>query len=137
MITYVPKVDHEFIWEFVTPYLIAALERGRGRYTLQDIKEALEEDRYHLWIVVLDHKIIATLITEIIDYPQSRSLRINFGGGKLMDEWFQEMFDTMNRAAKDVGATMLELVGRPGWQKIFKDVEGAKVDSVNMSLEVK
>ena len=81
-------------------------------HTLDDVHEAINDGRAELW-PLRD----SALVTEIVEYPQRRVLRVWLAGGKL-DE-LQRGLPFLDQIAKDLGCSRIELEGRKGWVKVL------------------
>jgi hypothetical protein len=85
------------------------------------------QGRYGLWVVVDDNMKVA-LITEILEYPQKRTLAVPFCGGEehLIDQWLPDIVRAMDDHARHNGCVSVEIFGRPGWEKILKGYDYKK-----------
>jgi len=110
--------DLGFIWDSVEEYIVDGLRYSDGKYTLDDIKEELEDHTMQLFIVLKD-KIMAAFVTQVIDYSQKRVLTVQLLGGKKMKEWLH-LLPNLERWAIDEGCDQIEMCGRPGWEKVLK-----------------
>jgi len=107
----------EPIWDIVSEHIKSALQYSDGKYDLNDIRQGLEEQKMQLFIAVAE-EIIATAITQVVDYPQKRVLTIVLLGGKRMEEWLP-LLNQLERWAIDEGCEQIELYGRPGWERVL------------------
>lgn len=57
-----------------------AIDRTKGRYSLESVGESIKESKMQLWIHVTDKKINMACLTEIAVYPHKKYLRILFVG---------------------------------------------------------
>lgn len=69
----------EDIWPRIEPWVSKSCKRGGNKYLASDIKGALLSRDMQLWIA---GDIEACAVTEIVDYPQKRYLRIHLGAGE-------------------------------------------------------
>ena len=105
-------------WDDVKESIQSALKLDAGRMTLDDIKEALDERKMQLW-GLHDGILRAVMVTEIINYPQMRVVRIIAVGGRDMDMWLDKLIETIEQWGAEQGAQAMEFVGRLGWQKVL------------------
>jgi hypothetical protein len=72
-----------------------------------------------LWVAHQEGQVYGHVITEIKDYPRCKMLIVQYCAGEEdhMQYAEDEMFDLLDRFAKDAGCAGVEFVGRPGWRK--------------------
>jgi hypothetical protein len=119
----VPYQNLEFVWEEVAPLIKEVEHPG---FTLDDVYKAIMHRNFQLWIVLdEEHRLIAALITEILVYPQLRSMRIVFGAGARAKDWLPKLSELVFPWAKAHGCSYVEIEGRPGWQKLVNAAFGS------------
>ena len=64
--------------------------------------------------------IVASMVTEVIDYPQMKVARMVVIGGGHMDDWLPFMSTVMKWASLE-GCDRLEGLARDGWIRKLKD----------------
>lgn len=101
------------------PYLRKSEEWTRGRATVDDILRFVLNGQMQLWIGHEENTIYGHVVTEIKDYPQCKMLVVQYCAGEPnhMQYVDGEIFDLLDRFAKDAGCAGIEFVGRPGWRK--------------------
>ena len=72
MIIQVPKEDLHFIWNEVEPLIKKALD---DTYSARDILDGLVKNSFQLFIS-WEKKVESAVITEVIQYPQKKSLSL-------------------------------------------------------------
>ena len=91
----------------------------RGRAGIDDIMRFLYTGQMNLWVVydVEEREPYGFVITETKQYPRCRMLVVQYCAGEPNHMKFVEdqMFDTLERFAKDAGCAGIEFFGRPGW----------------------
>lgn len=121
IITAVLPEDIENVWHLIHDYMIGAAKYTHGRYEVQDIKEQLlRNPRQQLWIAYND-KVYGAVITEVLTYPQMKTLIMHFTGGVELPKWKNEMLSVLRSFAKDQQCKVIESYGRTGWKKVFKN----------------
>jgi cobalamin biosynthesis Co2+ chelatase CbiK len=121
IITAVLPDDIENVWHLIHDYMIGAAKYTHGRFNVDDIKkELLRNKNQQLWIAY-DDKVYGAVITEIISYPQMRTLIMHFTGGVELPKWKDEMLAILRKFAKDHQCKVIESYGRSGWKRIFKN----------------
>jgi hypothetical protein len=119
-ISLVPKKDYEFCFNAIHDYLEKSAKYTYGRFTADDIKQSLLTTDKQLWIAYEDVQIYGFVVTEIVTYPQIKSLMMHFTGGLYFDKWHDDIISTLKKFAKDVGCKIIESQARLGWSKILK-----------------
>jgi hypothetical protein len=101
------------------PYLKESEKWARGRATVDDILRFVFTGQMQLWIGHKENTIYGHVITEIKEYPQCKMLVVQYCAGEPnhMQYVDDEIFDLLDRFAKDTGCSGVEFVGRPGWRK--------------------
>ena len=115
----VMSYDVDTIWPEVTPFLERAIETACGRFSLESTKKAIEAQREQLWVGYDSDGLCVCFVTTIIDYPCKRSLLIKFLGGRRYEAWI-EFIDLLRGFAREHKCSLMEIYGRPGWEKILK-----------------
>lgn len=113
------------------PYLAESEKWTRGRAKVDDILRFILNGQMQLWIGHEENTIYGHVVTEIKDYPQCKMLVVQYCAGESnhMQYVDDEIFDLLDRFAKDAGCAGVEFVGRPGWRK-QADKYGFEVRSV-------
>jgi len=113
------------------PYLKKSEKWTRGRATVDDILRFVLNGQMQLWIVHEENTIYGHVVTEIKEYPRCKMLTVQYCAGEPSHMQYvdDEIFDLLDRFAKDAGCTGVEFVGRPGWRK-QADKYGFEVRSV-------
>jgi hypothetical protein len=109
-------------WIEAKPLLEKAIERSNGRWSSQSVRMQVASGQDQLWFMFLgnDKKPIGALVTEFVDYPQSRILSIHFMGGKGLNEWAFVAMSRLESFARECGADGIEATGRLGLWKYLK-----------------
>ena len=108
------------IWEEVYPLLEKAQVYAAGELDTQDYFDMIESGDMQLWIAEDDGGIFAMMLTEFIQYPRKKVMRIVSIGGREMNRWMK-YFPALEAAALSVGCTGFEVFGRKGWLRVLKD----------------
>lgn len=111
----IPSFEIEGIWPHIKHWIEAAC-KGSGNYTADDIKWALQRQEMQLWAYGIE----AVCVTQIIDYPQKKRLRILIGTGTGRGNW-QTHAVTLEAWARSQGCHGGESIAREGWfRAVFK-----------------
>jgi len=101
-------------WFRCRDYIRAALEYGGDTHKEGDVALGIQEGRYQFWP---GEK--SAVVTQIVRYPNFRSVRIWLAGGDLEELLATERL--IAAWAKDIGAKRIEIGGgRPGWERALK-----------------
>lgn len=105
----------KYLFDKVAPY-------SYGRFTGNDIRTSLKNNKaQQLFIAHEGETIFGMVITEVVEYPQMRSLVMHHTAGDNLMEWKDDMLKTLQQYAQLQGCEVIESKGRDGWEKIFKD----------------
>ena len=103
-------------WAQAQPHIEAALAYAGDTHEIQDIQEACLIGEAHLWTSEN-----SAAVTEIIQYPRLRSVRIWLAGGDLA-ELRDDIRPRIETYARREGAGRIEIAGRPGWKRALAGV---------------
>lgn len=113
--------DLDFYWGFVSEYLESALEHTDGEISLKDIHSDIVNRERQLWIIKRDACYIAAIVTQIYSYNSGIKIgEITIAGGKEHRLW-DHFTDVVGEWFKDQGCKFIDIIGRPGWQRLYKD----------------
>lgn len=113
--------DVPYLWDSVGPMIAKVTKHSEGELETDDFLEQLIDGYMQLWIVTEDKKIIVSMVTQIIDYPQKRILRLIALAGKDFIEVHNNFIDMLESYAIKKQCSALELWGRKGWKKMLPD----------------
>ena len=101
------------------PYLAESEKWSKGRASVDDILRFVLNQQMQLWVVHEENTIYGHVVTEIKEYPRCKMLVVQYCAGESdhMQYVDDEIFDLLDRFAKDAGCSGIEFVGRPGWRK--------------------
>ena len=112
--------DIGLVWDEVTPLIEKALIHAEGELIPEDIKKHLDEGDLRLWVALEGQEILASMVTEIIEYPRKRIVRVITLAGKNMDMWYDFLPMIEGYAVKN-GCSSLEAWTRKGMTRKLKD----------------
>ena len=121
IISLVSKDLYSNLFPRIESYLESAAEYTYGRFKAQDIKDRLLISDQQLWIAFEDETIYGFVVTEILTYPQIKTLVMHFTSGKELPKWKDDMLKELKSFAKDFNCSIIESYGRRGWAKVFKN----------------
>lgn len=108
-----------YVLPALLPYLQKSQEWTRGRATVDDILRFILNGQMYLFVAHESNTIYGHVIVEVKQYPQCKMLTVQYCAGEPnhMQHVEEEMFETLEKFAKDAGCAGVEFVGRPGWRK--------------------
>lgn len=119
--TIVSAEDVPYIWDKVEPMLARVIEHSEGELQPDDYLEHLMYGSMQLWIVTDESKIVISMVTQFIEYPQKRILRVIALSGEKFKEVHSYFNDMVEAFAIKHGCSALELWGRKGWKKMLPE----------------
>jgi hypothetical protein len=119
----VPPLHIQMVWEQVEAFLVPAVEKSNGRWSMDYLYGTLVSGQKHLWVVFDETKSInCVAVTSVVDYPLKKMLSIEFLGGNDIESWVFKLLDVLNRFAWDAGCGGIEATARFGfWKWLEKD----------------
>ena len=118
--------------EAMLPYrkmLVEALNHSGGSHTFQNIVDAVQNEVMQFWPMEK-----SCLVTEVINYPNLKTLHIFLAGGDL--EEIKSIDSTLEFLCQEIGADYISLSGRKGWIKALADI-GYELSHVTLAKKVK
>jgi len=106
-------------WDDVKEGLQLALDVDNNKYTLDYLKQAIEEKRMQLWCIH-NGNLYAAFVTRITNYPNAKVLECMALTGRRPQLWIGLLLDSMYQYAKENGCTLMETGGRKGWERLFR-----------------
>jgi len=138
MFTPVPTDYIDVVWSSVAKVLKKSVGTAKGKYEVGDVYDCIVKDDIVLWIVVdhdKDDDIIAAITTKLIEYPQGRSMAMDWIGGTRMKEWLPMVQERITNYAKIHDCKYLEGYGRKGWGR-WLGKYGWKPDYIAYKMEL-
>lgn len=116
----VPSADIEKAWPLFKKLIDDACLRSNGKFIGDDIKKSLISRDMQLWGVSDGKKILAAVVSEIVNYPRLKACRVLIGTGENYENWARYI-QIVETWGKSQGCTLIELITRPGWKKPMKE----------------
>ena len=113
--------DVLYIWDDVGPMLARIQEHSEGELETDDFLEQLMMGGMQLWISTEDKEIVMSAVTQIIQYPQKKILRVIAIAGENFKEVHDNCINMVEAFAIKHECSALELWGRKGWKKMLPD----------------
>ena len=116
-----PSEAVRHVWKDVEKVLKKSVATAHGKSETIDVLAGILTDVYVLWVVMDDDdSIVAAFTTRLLVYPQRKALALDFVGGTRMNEWNDQLIDTMRKYANELGCSHLEGYGRKAWGRSLK-----------------
>lgn len=104
-------------------------------FTIEDVLSALNEGSYQGWIGGYECFYEIYAITQVHQYPRTKVLSVLWCHGDQAPAYHAIFVDKLSQLAKIVGASHIEVRGRPGWSKALASL-GFKPTQLILSKEV-
>ena len=111
----VPKEAVKYIWKDVEKVLKKSVATAETKIQLIDVLKGILDDTYILWVVFEEDDVVAAFTTRIIEYPQRRSMALDWVGGSRMKEWLDIGMEKVIEFASLNNCEHLEGYGRKAW----------------------
>lgn len=123
MVTGVPGHAVDKVWDDVKHLL--ELVDMRGRLSTDDLYSLTKACGMQLWIIepLGSGKPVAAALTEVVNYPSMRVVRVVALGGKDMALWIETLNGELDRFAKLVHASVIEANVREGLARRLRATE--------------
>jgi hypothetical protein len=112
--------DVDMVWDDVSPLIEKALLHAEGELIPDDIKKHLDTSELRLWVALENKDVIASMVTEIVQYPRKKIVRVITLAGKDMSMWY-DFLPMLEGYAIRNGCSSLEAWTRKGMTRKLKD----------------
>ena len=123
---FIPKDKVELSWNKVEQSVTEALIRSGGYANSNHFKDWCIEGKCQLWILwdaeepVVEKKYYGVCITEVIQRPLQKCFYIRIMTGHHREKW-QHLIKVLEKFALDNNCDRMELIARPGWERILRN----------------
>lgn len=111
-------------WSDARAFILPALARSRD-FTEMDVIEALANAEANLWIGE-DDAVRCAVVTRVHNTARGRVCEIWLMGGRDRSLWLH-FIDEIEGMARANGCVAMEIVGRPGWERVLPDYRRSAV----------
>ena len=115
----IDKSKIDAYWPRVSPLLWKVIKRSE-RYCMDEILNELRTGKSQLTICENGEIIELILITCIVPYANKKVLSIFMIAGLDLNYWIK-FLPQVEVWGKSMGCKSVEIIGRPGWQRLLKD----------------
>jgi len=137
----IPIIELDKVWSLVEKDIKSALAYS-GQLTDSDyVFETAKEDKFQVWVIwdkkekQTSDKYFGVVVTEIIKRKHGKVCHVYIVTGRQMSKW-QHLISRVEEFAKNEGCKMMELIARPGWQKVYNN-HGYKKTHVVLEKQIK
>jgi len=137
----IPIIELDKVWSLVEKDIKSALAYS-GQLTDSDyVFETAKEDKFQVWVIwdkkekQTSDKYFGVVVTEIIKRKHGKVCHVYIVTGRQMSKW-QHLISRVEEFAKDEGCKMMELIARPGWQKVYNN-HGYKKTHIVLEKQIK
>lgn len=124
------------LWDIIDDMILDALDYANGKFTIDDIHEAILNRDMQLWVIIDGEDIVhAVVVTQVIHYPSKKVMLFVLVSGVKFDNW-KHLLPHFELFAKDHDCTAIEFYGRTGWEKKTRELGFKKIHTV-FSLDIK
>ncbi|HEX4594024.1 MAG TPA: hypothetical protein VH157_07100 [Bryobacteraceae bacterium] len=110
----------EVVWDPVRPLLQKAVDRERGRFTVDHILYWILGRTHQLWVAVIDGRMEAAIISEVLLQPSGkRSCCIQLAGGARVEDWLVPLVEAFVKFGREQGVDEFRVTGRKGWERLL------------------
>jgi len=120
----IPIQELEKVWGVVEKDIKNALAYSSQLTDSDFVYDLLKEGKFQLWILwdrkqkLTTNKYFGVVVTELIKRKFGKVCHIYIMTGRQRHKW-QHLISEVENFAKEEGCKMMELIARPGWQKVL------------------
>lgn len=131
------KEHLSLFWADASKVLEKSVATAKGKFKIKDILPRLTDGSMVLWVVIDPEttKVIAAITTRVIEYPQAKSLAMDWIGGTRMKDWLPIAMEVIADHAERNDCKYLEGYGRKAWGRWLKKY-GWKPDYIAYKMEL-
>jgi len=100
--------------------LLAKATRITRCYEPIDLLRMAMAGQVGIWFCEHKGKLIASIVTEVKQFPRRRLLEIMFCGGTCMKLWIEPAIAVLDAHARHLGCDAVCGIGRPGWVRAWR-----------------
>tara|TARA_R110002012_G_scaffold244125_1_gene418802 strand:+ start:104 stop:550 length:447 start_codon:yes stop_codon:yes gene_type:complete len=137
----IPTEELDKVWELIEKDIKQSLFYSSQLTDSDFVLDTAKQGKFQVWILwdrkqkVIINKYFGVVITEIIKRKLGKVCHIYIMTGRNRNKW-QHLIKNIEKFAKDEDCLMLELIARPGWQKVL-DNFGYKRTHVVLEKQIK
>lgn len=106
--------------EKLRPYFEKMAAGSEGKFESQDIQAAVIKGRFQLWLVLEGDAILCVVLTEIVDYPRRRAMRLIGIVGHRHWRWVHLLVGLEQIAKSHFGCHLMQALHTPGHERMLR-----------------
>lgn len=114
-------------WPLVEGYVAQVLPKLQGEMVLSDFIDGFIREQFHLFIGWLDGEVTGCMVTEVIEYPQFRVIRVVAAAGSGFEKFMRKFMSYVMNWAKTNGALYVEAWTLPEMTRYHRRFGSQKV----------
>lgn len=120
----IPVDGIDQVEELVTPFLDRLIPYTLGRLTTPDLLEMFRSAKAQLWLIwsVDERELLGVGSTVLKVYPQRKVCKAWMFIGEDYRRCYEKL-EELENWARDQGCASMEITGRKGWARVFKEYE--------------
>ena len=137
----IPIEELDKVWSMVEKDIKSALAYS-GQLTDSDfVYETAKQGKFQVWVIwdkdekITTNKYYGVVVTEIIKRKHGKVCHVYIVTGRQMSKW-QHLISEIEKFAEDKDCKRMELIARPGWQKVYNN-HGYKKTHVVLEKQIK
>lgn len=116
----IPREEVWRVWPGVAEWIDSAYKAADEIMPL-DILDQLRSGHRQLWVAWGDEqRVLCAVLTRIVQLRSGRALQVTGCGGEQVERW-SDLITTLESFAKDEGCTKIQVSGRPGWARLYRN----------------
>ena len=136
----IPTEELEKVWSLVEKDIRQALAYSSQLTDSNFVFEIAKQNKFQIWVLwdkeqKEQNKYFGVVVTEIIKRKLGKVCHIYIMTGRQRHKW-QYLIKDIEEFAKNEGYLMMELIARPGWQKVLNNF-GYKRTHVVLEKKIK
>jgi hypothetical protein len=107
--------------ESLVPHLVIMAAGSGGRYLPDDIAAEIRSGRWQAWLAMQSpERIVCVMVSQIIEYPRVKALRLIGISGRLPAEWHAHLASIAAVARNEMGCTRMEAMHPPHHYRVLR-----------------
>jgi len=136
----IPTEELEKVWSLIEKDIRQALAYSSQLTDSNFVFEIAKQNKFQIWVLwdkeqKEQNKYFGVVVTEIIKRKLGKVCHIYIMTGRQRHKW-QYLIKDIEEFAKNEGCLMMELIARPGWQKVLNNF-GYKRTHVVLEKKIK
>jgi hypothetical protein len=117
------KDEAVYAWDVLAPVIQESLDYSQGELTTDDARTLAGKGFMQVWTAVEDDEVVGVMLTELVQYPRYKSVRVVTFSARLFADW-REYEPLLEQYARELGADRVEAFVRPGLTRMLATLGG-------------